>query len=121
MLILTRKPGETVVVDDDVRITVLAVRGNQIKLGIEAPQEVRVNRLEVLERDPDWSPNPAESRPAPHEIPHRRHVQGDQGWKPESEGPAKNPRQPEPRQASARPESPKQPAKRRRRRRRRAA
>jgi carbon storage regulator len=51
MLILTRKPGETVVIGDDVRITVLAVRGSQIKLGIDAPREVRVNREEVLERE----------------------------------------------------------------------
>ena len=45
------KPGETVVIGDDVRITVLAVRGSQIKLGIDAPREVRVNREEVLDRE----------------------------------------------------------------------
>jgi carbon storage regulator len=50
MLILTRKPGESVIVEDSVRITVLEVRGSQVKLGIQAPQEVRVNREEVLER-----------------------------------------------------------------------
>ncbi len=55
MLILTRKPGETVVIGEEVRITVLAVRGSQIKLGIDAPREVRVNREEVLEREArDW-------------------------------------------------------------------
>lgn len=50
MLILTRKPGESVIIEDSVRITVLEVRGSQVKLGIQAPPEVRVNREEVLER-----------------------------------------------------------------------
>jgi carbon storage regulator len=50
MLILTRKPGESVIIEESVRITVLEVRGSQVKLGIQAPPEVRVNREEVLER-----------------------------------------------------------------------
>jgi carbon storage regulator len=50
MLILTRKLGESVMIEDTVRITVLEVRGSQVKLGIHAPQDVRVNREEVLER-----------------------------------------------------------------------
>jgi carbon storage regulator len=58
MLILTRKPGETVVIGDDVRITVLAIRGSQIKLGIDAPREVRVNREEVLDREQDGGRRP---------------------------------------------------------------
>jgi carbon storage regulator len=50
MLILTRKLGESVMIEDTIRITVLEVRGSQVKLGIHAPIEVRVNREEVLER-----------------------------------------------------------------------
>ena len=50
MLILTRKPGESVMIEESVRITVLEVRGSQVKLGIQAPLDVRVNREEVLER-----------------------------------------------------------------------
>ena len=50
MLILTRKLGESVMIEESIRITVLEVRGSQVKLGIHAPLEVRVNREEVLER-----------------------------------------------------------------------
>ena len=50
MLILTRKLGESVMIEDTIRITVLEVRGSQVKLGIHAPISVRVNREEVLER-----------------------------------------------------------------------
>lgn len=44
MLILTRKVGESVLIGDDISITVLSVRGNQVKLGVEAPKEVSVHR-----------------------------------------------------------------------------
>lgn len=50
MLILTRKPGETIVIGNDVRVTILGMNGNQIRVGIEAPKHVPVNRLEVAER-----------------------------------------------------------------------
>jgi carbon storage regulator len=50
LLILTRKLGESVMIEESIRITVLEVRGSQVKLGIHAPLEVRVNREEVLER-----------------------------------------------------------------------
>ncbi len=53
MLILTRRIGESVVIGDDVKITVLAVRGNQIRLGIEAPKEVSVHRLEIHQKIQD--------------------------------------------------------------------
>ena len=42
MLILTRKVGESVLIGDDISITVLSVRGNQVKLGVQAPKEVSV-------------------------------------------------------------------------------
>lgn len=50
MLILTRRPGETIRINDDVSITVLAVKGNQIRLGIEAPKGVSVHREEIYNK-----------------------------------------------------------------------
>lgn len=47
MLILTRKAGETIVIGDDVRVTVLDITGNQIRLGIAAPKEISVHREEI--------------------------------------------------------------------------
>ena len=50
MLILTRKVGESVLIGNDISITVLSVRGNQVKLGVEAPKEVSVHREEIYQR-----------------------------------------------------------------------
>lgn len=50
MLILTRKVGESVLIGDDISITVLSVRGNQVKLGVEAPKEASVHREEIYQR-----------------------------------------------------------------------
>ncbi len=50
MLILTRRVGETVMIGDDVTITVLGVKGNQVRLGVNAPKEVAVHREEIYER-----------------------------------------------------------------------
>jgi carbon storage regulator len=50
MLILTRKAGETIVINDNIRVTVLQVKGNQVRIGIEAPSEVAVHRQEIHER-----------------------------------------------------------------------
>ncbi|WP_263227091.1 carbon storage regulator CsrA [Pseudomonas alabamensis] len=50
MLILTRKVGETIVINDDIRITVLGVKGKQVRIGIEAPENVPVHRHEIQER-----------------------------------------------------------------------
>lgn len=50
MLILTRYLGEALVIGDDVYITVLDVKGNQARLGIEAPKEITVHRLEIYKR-----------------------------------------------------------------------
>ena len=49
MLILTRKIGESLIIGDDVEITVLSVRGNQVKLGVNAPKEIAVHRQEIYE------------------------------------------------------------------------
>jgi len=51
MLILTRKKDETIVVRNDVRIKVLGVSGNQVKIGIDAPREIRILRDELIEAD----------------------------------------------------------------------
>lgn len=50
MLILTRRAGETLTIGDDVSITVLGVKGNQVRLGIKAPKEVAVHRQEIVDR-----------------------------------------------------------------------
>ncbi len=50
MLILTRRVGETLVVGDDVTVTVLGVKGNQVRLGVNAPKDVSVHREEIYQR-----------------------------------------------------------------------
>ena len=50
MLILTRRVGETVVIGDEVEVTVLGVKGNQVRLGVNAPRDVSVHRQEIYER-----------------------------------------------------------------------
>ena len=53
MLILTRRVGETLVIGDDVTITVLGVRGNQVRVGVNAPKDVAVHREEIYQRIQD--------------------------------------------------------------------
>ena len=50
MLILTRRIGETLMVGDDVTITVLGVKGNQVRIGVNAPKDVAVHREEIYQR-----------------------------------------------------------------------
>ena len=74
MLILTRRVGETVMIGNDVTVTVLGVKGNQVRVGVNAPRDVAVHREEIFERikreeqglDPD---RPSKSSPGhgPHQ------------------------------------------------------
>lgn len=50
MLILTRRIGESIVIGDDVTITVLGVKGNQVRVGVNAPRDVSVHREEIYQR-----------------------------------------------------------------------
>lgn len=50
MLVLTRRPGEVLRIGDDIKVTVLSVRGNLVRVGIDAPKSVPVHRQEVLDR-----------------------------------------------------------------------
>jgi carbon storage regulator len=50
MLILTRRVGETLMIGDSVSVTVLGVKGNQVRIGINAPKDVAVHREEIFQR-----------------------------------------------------------------------
>jgi carbon storage regulator len=60
MLILTRRVGETVMIGNEVTVTVLGVKGNQVRIGVNAPKDVAVHREEIYERikrEEDTDPN----------------------------------------------------------------
>ncbi len=62
MLILTRRVGETLMIGEQVTVTVLGVKGNQVRIGINAPKDVAVHREEIFQRIKDEHPggnNPA--------------------------------------------------------------
>ncbi|MCV2499861.1 MAG: carbon storage regulator CsrA [Candidatus Lightella neohaematopini] len=50
MLILTRRVGETLIINDNITVTILNIKGNQIRIGINAPKEISVHRKEVYQR-----------------------------------------------------------------------
>ncbi|WP_051347160.1 carbon storage regulator CsrA [Thiomicrorhabdus chilensis] len=51
MLVLTRREGEAMLIGDNIRLSVIAVKGGQVRIGIEAPKEVAVHREELLSQD----------------------------------------------------------------------
>ncbi len=62
MLILTRRIGETLMVGDNVTVTVLGVKGNQVRLGVNAPKDVAVHREEIYNRIQHEEKKPADSK-----------------------------------------------------------
>lgn len=50
MLILTRRVGESLMIGDEVNVTVLGIRGNQVRIGVDAPKDIAVHRQEIYER-----------------------------------------------------------------------
>ncbi len=58
MLVLSRKPGESIQIDDNIFVTVSEVRGGRVRLSIDAPRSVRIVRKEVLDRDFSVDPPP---------------------------------------------------------------
>lgn len=63
MLVLTRKIGESIAIDDDIKIVVVQVKGRQVRLGIEAPRNTRIHREEVYIAIQDQNKAAAESQP----------------------------------------------------------
>ena len=63
MLILTRKLGESIAINDDIRIVVVQIKGRQVRLGIEAPRETRVHREEIYAAIQDANQTAADSLP----------------------------------------------------------
>jgi carbon storage regulator len=49
MLVLTRKTGEAIVIDDNIKITVVQIKGKQVRIGVEAPKETKIHREEVYQ------------------------------------------------------------------------
>lgn len=67
MLILTRRVGETVMIGNDVTVTILGVKGNQVRVGINAPKNVAVHREEIYERIKREQQGDSEGKPHDNE------------------------------------------------------
>ena len=67
MLVLSRRPGEEVVIAGNIRVTIIAAEGNRVRIGIAAPPSVTVNRKEIHDRRAEWTSQttrPKSGRPA---------------------------------------------------------
>lgn len=65
MLVLSRKTGEQIVIGENIRITVIRIQGDKVRIGIEAPPDVKVYRSELLEQDHDHTAPGAATEAAP--------------------------------------------------------
>lgn len=68
MLVLSRKQGESIQIDENIFVTVSEVKGGRVRLSIEAPRTVRIVRKEVLERDFGSTPAPEKQNPVVFEL-----------------------------------------------------
>jgi carbon storage regulator len=68
MLVLTRRLGETIVINGDIHITVVAIQGDRIRLGVTAPRDVPVDRKEIHERRAEFEIRYAEPRVVPAPV-----------------------------------------------------
>jgi len=68
MLILTRRVGEALVIDDEVTVTVLGVKGNQVRIGVNAPKTVSVHREEIYERIKNERDSSAQPQPKDRDL-----------------------------------------------------
>ncbi len=71
MLILTRRVGETLMIGDEVTVTVLGVKGNQVRIGVNAPKDIAVHREEIYERikrEQDGAAHGSVPPPASHDA-----------------------------------------------------
>lgn len=62
MLVLTRKLGETIAIDDDIKIVVVQIKGKQVRLGIEAPRDTKIHREEIYLSIQEENKSAAESQ-----------------------------------------------------------
>ena len=72
MLVLSRKPGERILIGNDVTVTIVRIGPNNVRLGIEAPREMNIVREELCAKFPAVGANgtPLEGSPAPSSLPH---------------------------------------------------
>ena len=66
MLVLTRRAGESIMIDDDIELKVLKIRGSQVHLGIDAPKRAAVHRKEVWVRIQNETESPSTDSPTPN-------------------------------------------------------